>query len=516
MQILLTLDKINEVYFRLSFNDFSELRKIHEHFKVMVDGAKFSPRYQAGIWDGKISPIDLRTQTVPIGLWKQILEYCQANDIKYKFLNMDPLELFKDDFFSHAFIDKYTETQIEESLPFCLRDNQKLAVYYAMQYKKCILLLATGFGKSIVIFELIRLLYATSRADRIMLVVPNINLVNQMRSNFIDDYFWEECDDKCYLLSGETKPKDKIEISKNEINKPILITTWQSIIRKPEPWFKQWDALIIDETHGVTNSGTSLQNISKKCTEARYKIGLTGTLSESEIDQQTVIGYVGPIAYVVKSKELIKEGVLSKIQIYNYVIRYDEETSLKGLSKDYHAEIELVESIPERMTIISDIIKQVDGEENFLVLAKHVKHMKEIEEYLKTNLDPKYTVKRIDGTIKGSIREDIRIEMSEAKNFILVASFATASTGINIPKLHNVIFAASYKGKIKILQAVGRALRLHKTKDGAKLYDIVDDFSEKQKTGRRIHKNHSYKHYEKRKVFYDIEGFPYEEIDIQL
>lgn len=516
MQKILTIEKINETFFRLSCNEYTELRKIYDYFKVMIDNAKFSPRYKSGIWDGKISPFDLRTQTIPIGLWKELLEYCNKNDIKYAFIGMQPSELFKDDKYTLPFINMYTEKVIEENLPFILRENQKMAVYYAMQFKKCVLLLATGFGKSIVIYELIRLLYSTKEADRILLVVPNINLVNQMRANFLDDYNWEECDDNCYLLCNDTKPKIKAAIAQNMIDKPILITTWQSIIRKPDPWFKQWDALIVDEVHGVTNSGKSLQGISKKCTEARYKIGLTGTLGESDIDKQTTIGYIGPVAYIVKSKELIESDVLSRIEIKNLIIRYNDEVSLQGLGKDYHTETELIESIPERMTVIKDIFDKIEEGQNTLILAKHIKHMKDITEYLKQTLDSKYTIKMVYGSVQGDVREQIRVDMSNGHNYVLVASFAIAGTGWNIPAIHHLIFAASYKAKIKVLQSCGRGLRKAKDKLKVCLWDIVDDFSEKQKTGRRIHKNHSYKHYEKRKSFYDEEGFPNEDIDVQL
>jgi len=516
MQSILMLEKINEVNLRISCNEYSELRKIYEYFKVLIPGSQYSPRFKQGIWDGKVSFLDMRTQTMPLGLWKQILEYCQKQNLQYAFKGFDPKELFQNPKFSREFIDLFNENIIEKDLPFCMREDQLQSIHYALQFRKCILLLATGFGKSAVIYELMRILYATEEADRVLIIVPSINLVNQMRSNFVDDYGWKDFDNKGYLLCKDTKDKDKKEISKNEINRPFLVTTWQSIQKKTDKWFQQFDAIIVDEVHGVTNSGKALQSISKKCLNARYKIGLTGTLGDNEADKQTTIGYIGPVAFTVKSKELIDKGVLSKIEIRNLIIRYNEELSLKGLQKEYNTEIDLIESIPERNKIFNTIFDRIEDGQNTLVLAKHLKHIDEIAEYLKSTLDSKYIIKVINGEISGKIREEIRVEMANSKNYILVASFATVGTGLNIPAIDHVIFAASYKAKIKVLQSIGRGLRKAKDKLKMVLWDIVDNFCEVQKTGRLVNKNHVYKHFEQRLEYYKEQEFPFINEQIQL
>jgi superfamily II DNA or RNA helicase len=261
-----------------------------------------------------------------------------------------------------------------------------------------------------------------------------------------------------------------------------------------------------------------LKNISKKCYNAKYKIGVTGTLSDSEADKLTTFGYVGPNVYTLKSKTLIDMGYLSTIDIKNYIIRYNDEITESAQGLGYAQEVKLIESLEDRNFVLSSIIDDIQEGNNILVLAKHIKHMKELVDYLKETY-PQYEVHKIDGSVKGDIREDIRKNMTDStenQTHILVASYATVAVGVNITNLHDIIFAASYKSKIKILQAIGRGLRKHVSKINMTLHDMVDDFSFKQGTGRRVHKNKVYKHYEQRKLYYDDQGFEYVDIDFDV
>jgi len=91
-------------------------------------------------------------------------------------------------------------------------------------------------------------------------------------------------------------------------------------------------------------------------------------------------------------------------------------------------------------------------------------------------------------------------------NRVIVGTYSTISTGTNIKKLHNVIFGSSYKAKIKILQSIGRGLRLHKTKDKLILWDLIDDLRCPNRNGTTF-KNHLFKHWDERVKYYDEQGF---------
>ena len=73
-----------------------------------------------------------------------------------------------------------------------------------------------------------------------------------------------------------------------------------------------------------------------------------------------------------------------------------------------------------------------------------------------------------------------------------LSHMGTFSTGINIPKIKQVIFAHPSKSKIRTLQSIGRGLRKPKGKSDVVLFDIVDDLRYKKK------KNYTYNHFEQR------------------
>ena len=88
------------------------------------------------------------------------------------------------------------------------------------------------------------------------------------------------------------------------------------------------------------------------------------------------------------------------------------------------------------------------------------------------------------------------------------------STGVSIRRLHNVIFFASYKSEVKVLQSIGRGLRKHSEKDGMILWDVIDDMTFTEK--RKIH-NFTYNHWLKYRLeYYKEQGFEYETYSINI
>jgi type I site-specific restriction endonuclease len=118
----------------------------------------------------------------------------------------------------------------------------------------------------------------------------------------------------------------------------------------------------------------------------------------------------------------------------------------------------------------------------------------------------------IDGSTDAKKREYIKkqMEITDGNVKILVASFGTLSTGVNIKSITNVVFTDSYKSDQKIRQSIGRALRLHKDKDKAVIFDIVDRFH-------TSYKNILYNHYIYRKnEIYKRQEYPFDEIKVSL
>lgn len=161
-----------------------------------------------------------------------------------------------------------------------------------------------------------------------------------------------------------------------------------------------------------------------------------------------------------------------------------------------------------RNTFIKNLTLSLKG--NSLVLFQFVeKHGKELYSLIKQESDNRKVFFVYGGT-DVEIRESIREITEREKDAIIIASYGTFSTGINIRNLHNVIFASPSKSKIRNLQSIGRSLRKGDDKDEATLYDISDDF----RVGKHV--NFTLKHFLERIKIYDEEKFTYKFYNIEL
>jgi superfamily II DNA or RNA helicase len=116
----------------------------------------------------------------------------------------------------------------------------------------------------------------------------------------------------------------------------------------------------------------------------------------------------------------------------------------------------------------------------------------------------------IHGGVKGDERDSVRAIVEKETDAIIVASYGTFSTGVNIRNLHSVVFASPSKSKIRNLQSIGRALRTSETKDSAVLYDIADDLTHKKRM------NFTLKHLVERIKIYNDEKFKFKFYNVGL
>jgi superfamily II DNA or RNA helicase len=302
---------------------------------------------------------------------------------------------------------------------------------------------------------------------------------------------------------------DRLYNGKEISNKNVLISTYQSLAKKTQTFFSKFDVVITDEAHTI--SGISIQNIMKSCVNAEYRIGLTGTLPSGEATKWTLFGYLGPVVYTLKSKELIEQGILSKITINNLILKYPN-TMLKS-RMDYQQEVKDIIEYENRNKALDYIIEKSDKTHNTLILVQRIEHLKDVKEYLETKYK-EYSVYDYYGDSLPEYRELIRKQTEVKGSVIIVGSFATMSTGINIKRLHNIVFFASYKSEIKIIQSIGRGLRKHETKEQMILWDCVDDL--RYREGNKMIKNYTYKHWINRKEYYQEQGFSYSDITLNI
>jgi superfamily II DNA or RNA helicase len=172
----------------------------------------------------------------------------------------------------------------------------------------------------------------------------------------------------------------------------------------------------------------------------------------------------------------------------------------------YQDEMDFLVANPARNTFVKNLAISLKG--NTLILYQYVeKHGKILYDLLK---DEERAVFFIHGGVEGEERDDIRRIVADESDAILVASYGTFSTGINIPSISNLIFASPSKSRIRNLQSIGRGLRKADGKEVATLYDIADDLSWKSK------RNHTINHFMERVKIYNEESFEYKLYNVRL
>jgi len=238
------------------------------------------------------------------------------------------------------------------------------------------------------------------------------------------------------------------------------------------------------------------------------RFGTTGTLDDAKTHKLMLEGLFGQVRRFTTSKQLMKDGQLAKLKINCLMLNYSDEVRNSTKKYSYQEEMDFLVSHAPRNNFIKNLALDQTG--NTLLLFQYVeKHGKILYEMIKEKVGDR-KVFFVYGGVNANEREDIRAITEKETDAIIVASYGTFSTGINIRNLHNIIFASPSKSKIRNLQSIGRGLRLGDNKEEATLYDISDDLS------RGAHKNYTLDHAVERIKQYNEEKFKYKIIKVKI
>ena len=330
----------------------------------------------------------------------------------------------------------------------------------------------------------------------VLIIVPTTSLVEQLYKDFQSYGFY--CQGTVDQIYGGKEKYTKSQ---------VIISTWQSIYKEDKSYFKRFDAVIGDEAH--LYKAKSLTSILTKCHNANYRVGLTGTLDGLQCNQLVLEGLFGPVYKVTTSKELMDKGSLAQMDISILLLKYKDEYCQKVSKMKYQEELDFIVAYQARNNFISNLA--LDQKGNTLVLFNYVeKHGKPLHDLLKEKINPDRKLFYVSGETKVDDRENIRAITEEQNDAIIVASLGTFSTGINIKRLHNLIFASPSKSQIRVLQSIGRGLRVSGDDINTKVYDIADDLHWKSK------KNYTLNHAGERIKIYSKERFKFNVYDINI
>jgi len=487
---MIQITEIDSVYLKIDC-ERGIAKELSSYFTFRVPNFQYTPAFKNRIWDGKIRLFNMINGYLYRGLLDHLLLFLRERNYgaeyhpKYSTETPTTEDL-------EQFIDGLSVFSGEKSIT--LHPHQRLAIKQAITDKRLLLLSPTGSGKSLIIYGLIQYLLDKIPSDKkILVIVPNTGLVAQMLHDF-KDYSGSSDNPYHVIYSGQSK----------QTTKRIVISTWQSLYKESENYFSQFGAVFGDECHLF--KAKSLTAIMTKLRDCPYRIGTTGTLDGTDTHRLVIEGLFGNVFAVTTTKELIDSDLLSKLKVECLILQYPIKTVEQIKKAKYQDEIDWLVSNDKRNKFISGLAQSTRG--NTLVLFNYVeKHGIPLFNMLKTG---KKKVYLIYGGTDTQDREKIRQIVNSEENCILVASYGTCSTGINIKNIKNIVFSSPSKSVIRVLQSIGRGLRKAQNKDEVVVYDIGDDLHWKR------YRNHALRHLDERILIYNKEKFIHNKRFIRL
>jgi superfamily II DNA or RNA helicase len=492
---LIKIEKLDEVYVRV-FSDGGIEQELADFFTYEYPGARFTPQFRARLWDGKVRLYDQIRKTLYVGLVSYVEEFATRNGYAVEYVT----PVFHQNNITHEMIEDYAKSLNPHGRgkPIEIRDYQVEAVKTALDKERTLLLSPTASGKSFIIYTAMRWHIAHDR--KCIIIVPTTSLVEQLYADF-EDY----SSANGFNVQGSCQ-KLYAGFSK-DFQKDVLITTWQSIYLQPKSWFAQFDVIFGDEAHQF--KAKSLTTVMEKMDKIRYRVGTTGTLDNKKVHRLVLEGMFGPVHKVTTTKALMDSGRLTTLNIMCVMLKYNEEIRKAQKNKTYQEEMDFLVSNEKRNKFIRNLAVKSEG--NTLVLFQYVeKHGKLLYELIKEKSHDQRKIFFVFGGTETSDREAIRHITEGESDAIIIASFGTFSTGINIPSIENVIFASPSKSKIRNLQSIGRGLRLKDGKTKCNLFDLADDLHWKS------WKNHTLNHAAERYKTYAEEEFKIKIVEVDL
>ena len=482
----LSISKKNEVNLQVK-SETHVYYELSDYFTFDVPGAKFMPQYRNKYWDGKIRLFSNHTGEIYVGLLDKLIQFCEDHNYTYDFQKSEyyglPFEV--NELISKEGVKDYMYS-ICKHVP---REYQIEGVYDALRHNRKLLISPTASGKSLMIYSIVR--YYVEKKQNILIVVPTTSLVEQMYKDF-EDYGWDVGSFCHKIYAGKER----------ETNSQVIITTWQSIYKLPRKYFERFSVVVGDEAHQFKSK--SLISIMTKLSDAKYRFGFTGTLDGTQTHKWVLEGLFGPSYKIIKTDELMKKGHLATLDINVLLLKHSPNKF-----ETFEDEVQYIIGHEKRNRFIRNLALDLKG--NTLILFARVEaHGQPLYEMINNKKIENRNVFFIHGGVDTEDREKVREIVEKESNAIIVASYGTFSTGINIKNLQNIIFASPSKSRIRNLQSIGRVLRKGDKKTKATLYDIADDIRYKSR------KNYTLNHLIERIKIYNEENFNYDIINVPI
>lgn len=444
-------------------------RKISNKLKFQLPYARHTPRYKLGTWDGTTAFFSVAGAGY-VNHLGTILEVLAAN--KWDIGEVEDHRSHSVYEFSPIQADFWTvmgkvwpsgHRLAGENI--ILASHQVAAINNYLLNTQSMQEICTGAGKTMITATLSK---QCEKYGSTIIIVPNKSLVVQTEEDFVN----LGMDVGVYF--GDRK----------EIGHTHTIITWQSIAALEKSDKVTLAKLVhgvvcvqVDECHSAKGNvlHAALVKLFKNCP---IRWGMTGTIPKEDINFHQLLTAIGPIVGHVKAYDLQEVGILSSCKIN--VIQMTDNV----FYNTYHDEYKYLTENKERIEAIAEMIKQISKSGNTLVLIDRIATGEMLLDLIPESLF-------VSGDVKLKSRKTMYSDVNSGDNQVLVATYGTSAVGINIPRLFNLVIVEAGKSFVRVIQSIGRGVRVAEDKNHIEVYDICSDskFSKKHLSERKKHYN---------------------------
>ena len=425
--------EINTLKSRIITDNPKIIQALDNLYSFRVPGSEYSPNYRRRGWDRKKHFIS-RSGVFRTGLLHRILKDLEK-------INCSP-ELSKNEEVGYSL-------ERIENIPYY--DYQEELINKALHEKRGVIKSPTGSGKTLITAGIIKSL--ASKHKKMIVLFNAKQLLTQTY-----EFLHKVCNiNNLGICYGE-----------GYILGDIMLCTVQSIEKVLDTHLEDSEVLIIDEVHEFCNGKTTLAAI-ESFPNASFRIGLTATPPSDPIPRYNLEGSLGPVWSVVSTSSLIEDGKLTKP-----IIQLIKSEEFDPMDNDLmYGEIydKYIVLNVNRNNKIKDIVGHIENSyknSKILILTKSLEHTA----ILHGLIDDSFKLQGEDDIGK---RYETISEFLNTKSSSVLIGTKILQTGINIEEITHLINARGLKSEVATIQALGRALRKHESKDQVYIYDFMDD-----------------------------------------
>lgn len=458
-------------------------RKLINSVKFKLPYAHNLPAVRLGRWDGTVAYCDLAGRSY-YHLLERLLPVLVAANYDIDIDDRRPEYTFE---FNDIDTQSYTHVKWPAGHPLAgqgieVRQHQVDAVNSYLKNMQSVNILPTGAGKTLVTGILSE---KVQKYGKSVTIVPSKDLVIQTEEDFINLGL------DVGVLYGDRK----------DLTKTHTICTWQSLdalIKRSKAgeaeititeFLEDVICVIVDEAHRT--KGTVLRDmLTNYFSHVPIRWAMTGTLPEDDIGKFALLLSVGPVSSTLKASTLQEKGILANLDIEVWQLNDFSES----VSTNYQAELKWLTTNQKRLKYLADNISTLAEENgNTLILIDRIETGEILSQLIPGSVF-------LDGSIKSSKRKDEYKSIQFEDGKVLIATFGIASTGISISRLFNLVLFEPGKSFVRVIQSIGRGLRVAEDKTHVKVIDVASTCK------------YSKRHLTKRKQFYKEAGYPYKVI----